>query len=45
MSKKETAAEANKRIMEKFKKAPKGMGEIIGRYEPINKQPEKKEKK
>ena len=36
--KKETAAEANKRIMDKFKKAPKGMGEVIGRYEPVKPQ-------
>lgn len=35
MKKKETAAEINKRIMEKFKKAPKGMGGVIGRYEPV----------
>lgn len=43
--KNETAAEANKRIMDKFKKAPKGMGELIGRYEPIKNQPKKEEKK
>lgn len=36
MAKKETAAEANRRIMEKFRNAPKGMGELIGRYEPID---------
>ncbi len=32
-NKKETPAEINKRIMEKFKSLPKGSGEIIGRYE------------
>ena len=37
MKREETPEEINKRIMEKFRKAPKGMGEIIGRYEPINK--------
>ena len=45
MKKNETAAEANKRIMEKFKKAPKGMGELIGRYEPVKKKTETKDKK
>ena len=35
-NKKETPAEINKRIMEKLKQAPKGMGEVIGRYEPVN---------
>lgn len=39
MKREETPEEINKRIMEKFRKAPKGMGELIGRYEPINKQP------
>lgn len=45
MKKNETPAEANKRIMDKFKKAPKGMGEVIGRYEPVKPQKEDKEKK
>ena len=45
MKKNETAAEANKRIMDKFKKAPKGMGELIGRYEPVKNQPKEQEKK
>lgn len=50
MKKEETAEEIAKRINEKFKKAPKGMGELIGRYEPINKksannQPKVKDKK
>lgn len=48
--KEETPEEITKRINEKFRKAPKGMGELIGRYEPINKpsvknQPKVKEKK
>lgn len=37
MKKEETPEEIAKRINEKFRKAPKGMGEIIGRYEPVNK--------
>ena len=37
MKKEETPEEITKRINEKFRKAPKGMGELIGRYEPINK--------
>ena len=37
MKKEETAEEIAKRINEKFRKAPKGMGELIGRYEPVNK--------
>ena len=37
MKREETPEEINKRIMDKFKKAPKGMGELIGRYEPVNK--------
>lgn len=37
MKREETPEEINKRIMEKFRKAPKGMGELIGRYEPVNK--------
>ena len=45
MKKNETPAEANKRIMEKFRKAPKGMGEVIGRYEPVKKQDGEKSKK
>ena len=49
MKREETPEEINKRIMEKFRKAPKGMGELIGRYEPINQpannQPKEKEKK
>ena len=45
MKKNETAAEANKRIMEKFKKAPKGMGEIIGKYEPVKNKTKEQEKK
>ena len=45
MKKKETPEEIRKRINEKFKKAPKGMGEVIGRYEPVNKKKtEKKDK-
>ena len=40
--KEETPEEITKRINEKFRKAPKGMGELIGRYEPINKPTEKK---
>ena len=49
MKKEETPEEITKRINEKFRNAPKGMGEIIGRYEPINKktqnQPKEQEKK
>lgn len=45
MKKEETPEEINKRIMEKFRKAPKGMGELIGRYEPVNKQPTKNQPK
>ena len=45
MKKTETAEEANKRIMDKFKKAPKGMGEVIGRYEPVKNPPKENEKK
>ena len=45
MNKPETAEEINKRIMDKFRKAPKGMGEVIGRYEPINKPAPKSEDK
>lgn len=50
MKKEETPEEINKRIMEKFRKAPKGMGELIGRYEPTNNpavknQPKVKDKK
>lgn len=45
MKKPETAEEINKRIMDKFKKAPKGMGEVIGRYEPVKNKPKEKEKK
>ena len=45
MKKEETPEEINKRIMEKFRKAPKGMGEIIGRYEPVNKPTPKSENK
>ena len=36
MKKEETPEEITKRINEKFRKAPKGMGELIGRYEPVN---------
>ena len=43
MKKEETPEEIAKRINEKFRKAPKGMGEIIGRYEPVNKQAQTKE--
>jgi hypothetical protein len=39
--KNETAAEANKRIMDKLRKAPKGFGEALGRYEPVKTQPKK----
>lgn len=45
MNKQETAEEINKRIMEKFRKAPKGMGEIIGRYEPVKNPPKENDKK
>lgn len=46
MKKKETPEEINKRIMEKFRKAPKGMGEVIGRYEKVyNENGEKKAEK
>ena len=45
MKKPETAEEINKRIMEKFKKAPKGMGEVIGRYEPVKNPPKENDKK
>jgi hypothetical protein len=46
MKKEETPEEIAKRINEKFRKAPKGMGELIGRYEPINKPtPKKNEEK
>lgn len=45
MKKPETAEEINKRIMEKFRKAPKGMGEVIGRYEPVKNPPKEQEKK
>ena len=45
MSKPETAEEINKRIMEKFRKAPKGMGEVIGRYEPVKNPPKENDKK
>ena len=45
MNKPETAEEINKRIMEKFKKAPKGMGEVIGRYEPVKNPPKESDKK
>ena len=43
-NKKETPAEINKRIMKKFKQAPKGMGEVIGRYEPMKATAKKKGK-
>lgn len=42
--KNETREEINKRIMEKFRSAPKGTGEVIGRYEKV-KPAQKKEKK
>lgn len=45
MKKEETAEEIAKRINEKFRKAPKGMGELIGRYEPVKNQPKVKDKK
>ena len=45
MKKNETPEEIAKRINEKFRKAPKGMGEVIGRYEPVKKQPKEQEKK
>ena len=45
MKKEETPEEIAKRINEKFRKAPKGMGEIIGRYEPVKNQPKVKDKK
>lgn len=45
MKKPETAEEINKRIMEKFRKAPKGMGEVIGRYEPVKNPPKENDKK
>ena len=45
MKKEETPEEIRKRIMEKFRKAPKGMGELIGRYEPVNKKPAKEQPK
>ena len=45
MKKEETPEEITKRINEKFRKAPKGMGELIGRYEPINKPAPKGEDK
>lgn len=44
MKKNETAAEANKRIMEKIKKAPKGFGAALGKYEPVKPQPKKGKK-
>lgn len=46
MKKEETPEEITKRINEKFRKAPKGTGELIGRYEPVNKPiPKKKDDK
>lgn len=44
MKKNETAAEANKRIMDKIRQAPKGFGEVLGKYEPVKPQ-SKKDKK
>lgn len=44
MKKNETPAEINKRIMDKMRKAPKGFGEVLGKYEPVKPQPKKGKK-